>query len=169
MRIIMQSFLVLVLVACVSFTAEAQFGYTNSQAILLEMPKVKSADAKLEALQKQLQKKGQQMLESYQSKGAALQARYDKGELSQVQADEEMRTLEAEKQKIMKYEVDMGNQLASKREELIKPILEEVQAAIDKVAEEKGYQYIFDTGSGVLLYAKPEDDITPAVKAKLGM
>ncbi|MGB1216685.1 MAG: OmpH family outer membrane protein [Saprospiraceae bacterium] len=169
MRIIMQSFLVLVLVACVSFTAEAQFGYTNSQAILLEMPKVKSADAKLEALQKQLQKKGQQMLESYQAKGADLQARYEKGELSQVKADAEMKTLEAEKQKIMKYEVDMGNQLASKREELIKPILEEVQAAIDKVAEEKGYQYIFDTGSGVLLYAKPDDDITPAVKAKLGM
>ena len=34
-----------------------QFGYVNSAAILAEMPEVKQADANLEALQKQLQKR----------------------------------------------------------------------------------------------------------------
>ncbi len=158
------------LVATFAFTAQAQkFGYTNSQAILMEMPDVQRADAKLEALQKQLQKKGQQMLEDYQTKRADLERRYQEGTLSQVQADAEMKTMMAEEQKIMKYEQDMMAQLASKREELIKPILENVQKAIDDVAAEQGFQYIFDTSTGVLLYAKPEDDITPAVKTKLGM
>ncbi len=168
-KMIRYSFMV-ALMACFAFTAQAQkFGYTNSQGILMEMPDVKRADAKLEALQTQLQKKGQQMLETYQTKRADLDKRYQAGELSQKQAEAEMQGLAEEEKKIMKYEQDMMSQLASKREELIKPILDRIQTAIDDVAKEQGYQYIFDSSTGVLLYAKPSDDITDVIKTKLGM
>ncbi len=170
MKNIFQYGLIITIFMSLALTTSAQkFGYTNSQAILLEMPDVKRADAKLEALQKQLQKKGQQMLEEYQKKGADLDRRYKAGELSQIQAEAEMTKLREEEQRIMKYEQDMMAQLATKREELIKPILDNVQKAIDDVAAEQGYQYVFDTSTGVLLYAKPEDDITGKVKTKLGV
>ncbi len=149
--------------------AQSKFAYTNSAALLAEMPDVKRADTKLEALKKQLQKKGQQMLDDLRNKYADLQKRYENGLLSKVQAEQEAQKLAEEEQKLAKYEQDMYNQLASKREELIKPILEKVQTAIDDVAKEKGYSYVFDTNTMILLYAKPEDDITPAVKVKLGM
>lgn len=162
--------LVFAITVCLAFTAQAQkFGYVNSQAILMELPDVKRADAKLEALQTQYQKKGQQMLESYQTKRADLDKRYQEGTVSQVQAESELKVLGEEEKKIMNYEQEMVKQISTRREELIKPILNDVQEAIDAVAKEKGYQYIFDTGSGVLLYARPEDDITEAVKAKIGM
>ncbi len=162
--------LILVMAVCTFGSVHAQkFGYTNSQAILLQMPDVKQADSRLETLQAQLQKKGQQMLESLQGKYASLQKRVDDGLISQVDAQKEAEALAKEEQTLMKFEQDMVNQLTTKREELIKPILDKVQGAIDDVAAQNGYQYIFDTSSGVLLYAKPEDDITDRVKAKLGI
>lgn len=161
--------LIMVLSICVTFSAQAQFGYTNSQAILVEMPDVKRADAKLETLQKQLQSKGEQMVSGFRTKAENLQKKADAGTISQLDYETEAKALAAEERKIMQYEQDMMKQLADKRAELIQPILKRVQDAIDDVAAEKGYQYIFDMSTGVLLYAKPKDDITGAVKAKLGM
>jgi outer membrane protein len=170
MKRIFRLSLVVVFTVCLAFSAEAQkFGYTNSQAILMEMPDVKRADAKLADLQKQLQKKGEQMLKAYQTKRADLQRRYDGGEISPAQANKELEALGQEEQKLMKYEQDMMTQLGQKREELIKPILQKVQDAIDAVAKEKGYKYVIDSSTGVLLYADPSNDITSSVKAKLGM
>ncbi len=161
---------VLAFTLCLAFTAQAQkFGYTSSQAILLELPDVKRADSKLKDLESQLQKKGEQMVQRYQTKRQDLEKRYADGNVSQVQLENELKVLTDEEKKIVQYEQDMMNQLANKRAELIQPILERVQQAIDDVAAEQGYQYVFDQSTGVLLYAKEEDDITDKVKAKLGM
>ena len=44
------------------------------------------------------------------------------------------------------------------------------QDAINAVAKEKGYSYIFDsTPGGTLIFAQESDDILPLVKAKLGI
>lgn len=162
--------LIVALTLCMGFTAQAQkFGYTSSQAILLELPDVQRADAKLETLQTQLTSRGEQMVQRYQVKRQDLEKRYADGLLSQVQLETEMKALQADEKKIMDFEKDMMKQLQDKRTELIQPILDKVQQAIDDVAKEQGYQYIFDQSTGVLLYAKPEDDITSAVKTKLGM
>ena len=53
------------------FTSPAfaqKFGYLNSQALLSELPEVKQADANLQALQAQLEKKGQQMVSELENK-----------------------------------------------------------------------------------------------------
>ena len=153
---------------CFVTTAQAQkFGYINSSAILAEMPAVKEADANLEALQKQLQKKGQQMLQELQTKYQELQQKVERGELSPKQQEEEATKLRAEEQKIAQFEQEMVAQIQTKREELLKPILDKVNTAIQDVAADEGYQFVFD--AAVLLYATPEQDVSTKVKAKLGM
>ena len=142
-----------------------KFGYVSSAAILAELPKVKQADANLEALQKQLQKKGQQMVESFQTEYTTLQQQAEAGELSPKQQEEAAKKLETEQQKIAQFEQNMQQQIMQKREELLGPILEEVNQAIKEVAEENGYQYIFE--ADVLLYKDPSMDISDQVKAKL--
>lgn len=170
MKRIFRLSLVAVFTVCVAFTAEAQqFGYTNSQEILMEMPDVKRADSQLADLQKQLQRKGEQMVKAYQEKRADLQRRHDNGELSPAQAKIELENLAKDEQKLMEYEQNMMQQLATKREQLIKPIFDKIQNAIDTVAKEKGYSYVVDSSTGVLLYADPSHDITGAVKSRLGM
>ena len=59
--------------------------------------------------------------------------------------------------------------VAQKKEELYTPLLEKADKAIKDVAQEKGYDYIFDVSVGAVLYAKPTDDILPLVKAKMGL
>lgn len=162
--------LILFLALSTVVSAQAQkIGYTNSQAILAEMPDVKRAEAELESLQKQMRTKYDQMIKRYQTQRGAVEKKYQDGLLSQVQLDQEIKKLGEEEKKIMKYEQDIMGQLQKKRAASIQPILKKVQDAIDAVSAEKGYLYIFDQSTGVLLYAKPEDDITGAVKSKLGM
>ena len=59
--------------------------------------------------------------------------------------------------------------LSKKESELVQPLIDKAKKAIDEVAVEKGYNYIFDTGTGALIYYQDSDDIMPFVKAKLGI
>lgn len=75
----------------ISFTGlnAQKFGYLNSQALLAELPEVKQADANLQALQTQLEKKGQMMVQELEGKYKDLQRREQSGEISPKALDEE--------------------------------------------------------------------------------
>lgn len=151
-----------------TLAASAQkIGYINSAAILAEMPEVKQADSNLEALQKQLQKKGQDMLEKLQKDYAAVQAKVQNGELSPKQQEEEGARLEAARQDIAKFEQESVDNLEKKRNDELKPIYDKINQAIKDVATENGFTYIFD--QGVMVYADETMDVGKLVRAKLGM
>lgn len=60
-------------------------------------------------------------------------------------------------------------ELYKKRQSLMKPIQEDVYNAVKAVAEEKGYQVIFDRASSQsIVFASPRIDISNEVLAKLG-
>ena len=144
-----------------------KFGYLNSQAILAEMPEVKEADANLETLQKQLQKKGEKMVQDFQAKYQELARKEQAGELSPKQGEEQAKALEAEQKKIAQFEQEMISQVQGKRGELLQPIIERVDQAIQDIGKEGGYKLIFEAGG--LLYAEEGQDISTMVKSKLGI
>ena len=149
-------------------TVEAQkFGYINSAAVLAELPEVQQMRSNLEGLQTQLQKKGQQMLADYQAKQQDAVTKQKNGTMSPVEEKQILEDLQKKEQEIMKFEQEMQQKLGSKEQELLNPILEKVNNAIQAVAKENSFQFIFDTSSGVLLYADESQDITTMVKAKL--
>ena len=151
-----------------AFTVHAQkFGFVNSTALIAELPEVKQADATIEALQKQLQKKGQDMVTQFQTDYAEVQRKVDSGELSPKQQEEEAKRLETEQQKIQQFEQESMQQIQVKRNELLKPIYDKINQSMKEVAEENGFQFIFD--QGVLLYFDPTADVTPLLKKKLGL
>lgn len=156
----------------IAITSQAQkFGYMNSAALLSEMTDVKQADANLEVRKKQLVKKGQEMLQALQTKYQALAGKEQNGELSPKQIEEEAAKLKAEEAKLVDYEKNMQQELMEKREALLAPIVEKVNKAIQDVAKEQGYAYIFDARQdfGILLYADESADVTSLVKSKLGI
>ncbi|MBD5182030.1 MAG: OmpH family outer membrane protein [Muribaculaceae bacterium] len=60
-------------------------------------------------------------------------------------------------------------ELYKKRQSLMKPIQEDVYNAVKAVAEEKGYQVIFDRASSQsIVFASPRIDVSNDVLAKLG-
>ncbi len=148
-----------------------KFGYVNSAEILQNMPEVKQANSALEALQTQLQKKGQQMVEEFQAEYKVLQEKDAAGALSPKELEIEGQKMREKEAKIVKFEQDIQKKLAEKQQTELTPILDRVNQAIKDVAKDNGYTYIFDTspGIGVVLYADESTDVTTLVKAKLGM
>jgi outer membrane protein len=47
--------------------------------------------------------------------------------------------------------------------------LKKAEEAINSVAKENKFSYIFDASAGTLLYAQDSDDVMPMVKTKLGL
>jgi outer membrane protein len=169
MKLLKMASVVLVLVLAGAFTqVQAQkFGYINSSELLAELPEVKSAEAELTALQTQLRKKGQSMVEQLQTDYLAVQQKVERGELSPKQQEEEAAKLEARQNEIAKFEQDMSKQMQDKRQQLLQPIYDKVNKAIEDVAKENGMTFVFD--KQVLLYSEATQDVGPMVKQKLGI
>lgn len=156
-----------------SVMAQAQpaqkIGYLNAQAILADMAEMKSAESELEAFAKQLQAKDSVMVVAFQAKAQALADKQQKGEIAPVQLETEKKKLEDEQAKIQKFEQDMQQEMAKKKQEKLQPIYDKVNTAIKDVAKENGYAYIIDLTAGTLLYADEKDDLQNLVRKKLGL
>jgi outer membrane protein len=152
-----------------AFTAQAQqtFGYVDAQAILAELPAVKQAEANLEALQAQLQKKLEASITQFQTDVQAFQQKVERGELAPVQQQTEQARLEKRQQELAGEEQGMVQQIQDKRTELLEPIYDSLNEAIASVAKENGFTFIFD--KQVLLYSEESQDMSEAVKAKINI
>ena len=168
MKKFIQLALMAVLVFAATATASAQkFGYVNSAEILAELPDMKAAESNLEAMQKQLQKRGQAMVQQFETDYRALEAKAQAGDLTPKQQQEEAAKLEARQQEIAQFEQKMIADLQQKRNDLLEPIYEKVNEAIKAVAKENGYTFIFD--QQVLLYGEEAADVSAMVKSKLAI
>ena len=156
------------LITSVAVSAQ-KFGYLNSQQLIQQIPQVKEANAELEVLQKQYEKEGQDRVNNLQTKFLALQRKQEQGEISPKQLEVESQALEQERMKIAQFQQESQQTLAVKGEELLKPIRDQINTAIQEVAAENGFIYIFDASTGIILYADEASDVTTLVKAKLGI
>ncbi|MCS7037519.1 MAG: OmpH family outer membrane protein [Saprospiraceae bacterium] len=162
-------FLALLLALCSATGFSQKFGYLNSAALLAEVPEVKQADANLKAFQTQLMKKGQEMAKELQERAASLERKKEQGTISPRDYQAQMAKLQEEEEAIGKYEQDVYARLAKKREEEYRPILDRVNKAMEEVARENGFLLVFDSSTQVVVYAEESLDLTPLVKAKLGI
>ena len=163
-------------VAFVSFAGNAQevkIGYTNIELLLVYMPEAKQMEQQLDTYQKQIseqlqakQAHGQNRLEEYLRKKEANLLSAEEDEKWQ----EELQKLDAE---ITQFASEGEADLLAKREELLTPILEKLQKAIDDVAKEKGYTYLLNqtnsSGVSTILYGPEENDVTEDVMKKLNI
>jgi len=163
-----RSFSLLIILFISLQTAQAQnFGYVNSEEIIVNMPEMKQANAIIDALEESHQKRGQDMVDKLQADYAAIQQKIERGEISPAQQEQEAKKLEERQQQIAKFEQDIVEQLRSKQAELMEPITTKINNAIEAVAQEKGYKMVFD--QSVLLYSTKALDVSRLVKTKLGI
>lgn len=146
-----------------------KFGHIDSQQLLLELPQIKTADTELTAYQNTLMTKGEQMVKKLEADYNAYVAKANEGKLSKIEMQQQEGALTQQQQAIQQYEQEVQQKLLSKREELYKPILDNVKKVVDKMGKEQGYTMIFDSGSGFLLHTKSSEDLMPKVRAALGL
>ncbi|MDF1694242.1 MAG: OmpH family outer membrane protein [Saprospiraceae bacterium] len=170
MNKIIKSLLFFVAFAAFTVSVQAQkFGYINSQELIGQMAEVKEANAKIETLKKQLQKKGQDMITTLQAKYTALQKKQTDGTVAPKEFEAEAALLKEEESKLATFEQTSQQKIMEKSDELLSPIQLKINNAIKEVATDNGYTYIFDISLGLVLYADPGTDVSALVKAKLGI
>ncbi|MGE5355447.1 MAG: OmpH family outer membrane protein [Deltaproteobacteria bacterium] len=145
-----------------------KFGYLNSNELMSLHPYVKGADSILVIYQNQLMSEGQKLVDSFQKNYEEYVKEANAGNLSKIQMQERENQLAQEQNKLRDYETEMQQKVIKKREELYKPILDNIQTAINAVGKEYNYTFIFDSGTGGLLFANDADNVIQLVKTKLG-
>jgi outer membrane protein len=147
-----------------------KYAFVDSEYIRKNIPAFASAQEQLDKLSKQWEKEVadgyaivDQMYKSYQNDAVLLaQDMKTKREEAIITKEKEMKDLQS------KY-FGMEGDLFKKREELVKPIQDEILKAIKEIAVEGSYAVIFDTAAGGnILFANPKFDLSDQVLEKLG-
>jgi outer membrane protein len=150
-------------------SAQMKIGYINSEAIMQQLPEAQDAQKQLDAISTDWQTELTKMQADLQHRFED----YDKKKL--VMSDKRRAEIEKELQDLEKKMVDYrtakfgaNGELFSKQNELMKPVQDKLFKAVKDIADEGGYDYVFDKSSTTLLmYSNEKNDLTSKVLAKL--
>ena len=163
----------LIVIALALFTSlgfsqtNAKLGYIDSNELLDMMPGKDSIQTVLQSYGKTLESQLQTMFQEYQNKLADYQANVNTmSTIIKQTKEKELADLET---RIQDFQQQADVDLQNKQMELVQPLIDKARKAIDEVARENGYTYIFDAGMGALLFFEKGDNILPLVKKKLGL
>lgn len=146
---------------------QVKLGHINSSELVGMMPETKRADDSLKRFTEDLNVQLQAML-------GELQTKYGDFQSKQASWSEAIREYRAKEIQDLQTNIDNFQQraqqdIAARKEQLYGPIFEKAEGAIQEVAKDGKYAYIFDTSAGVLLYQQDSDNIIEAVKKKLNL
>ncbi|MGN0219030.1 MAG: OmpH family outer membrane protein [Muribaculaceae bacterium] len=152
-------------------SASAQkFALVDMEYILKNVPSYEMANEQLNQLSQRWQKE----VEAVGKEAETLYQNYlsDKVFLTDEQVkkrEEEIVAKEKEATELRYKYFGPEGELYQKRQTLLKPIQDDVYNAIKKVADERGYQAIFDRASSSdIIFASPRIDVSNEVLVKLG-
>lgn len=147
-----------------------KFAFVNTEYILKKIPSYKAAQEQIDKLATQYQKE-------IEDRYAEIEKMYQDFQAEKVLLTEEMRkkredeiiTRERQTKELQMKYFGRDGMLFKKREELTKPIQDQVFNAVKEIATEGGYAVIFDEASSPnMLYTNPRYDKSEEVLQKLG-
>jgi outer membrane protein len=154
-----------------TFVHGQRFGYIDTEYILSKMPDYKKAQDEIDMLSEGWEKEIQEMSKGIEGMYSALQAesvllteemRKERTEAIRKKEDE----LKAYQKKVFGFE----GLFFLKKQELIKPVMDKVWDAVDKVAKQNNLAIVFDKASQlVMIYTDPRYDYTDFVLEELGL
>lgn len=164
------SFIIALLVLSSAMAVAQKYAFVDTEYIRKNIPAFTTAQEQLDNLSKQWEKEVadgyavvEQMYKSYQNEAPLL------SQDMKIKREEAIISKEKEMKELQNKYFGMEGQLFKKREELVKPIQDEILKAIKDIAVEGSYAVIFDSAAGGnILFANPKFDISDQVLEKLG-
>lgn len=154
-------------IALSMFTATAQnkLGYINANELISVMPEAAKAEAELKEFQAALGQTYQDLVIEFNGLDSSFSK--DSAKLSPSMKEIKRKDLFTKYQRVQGFQQESQEQYQAKTEEKLAPIREKAFNAINAVAKENGYTYIFNEDN--LLVKPAGDNILAFVKAKLGI
>lgn len=166
MKTTKKTILAIVLGLSLSTTSNAQkIAHIFQDSLITLMPETKKAMDIAQDYLKQLEKEVGAMqaeLDTKYNDYLTNEATYS--DLVKRTKQEELTTLN---KRIEDFRMQAQQDYQKKYAEVSLPIQEKIKKAIGMVAQEKGYSYVLDTSTGLVLFKNPNDDILDLVKKKL--
>lgn len=163
--------LLIAIFAATAFGAAAQkFALVDMEYVLGNVPAYEMANEQLNQISQRWQKEveavakeAETMYKNYQGDMVFLTDDQKK------KKEEEIVAKEKQAAELRQKYFGPDGELYKKRQSLMKPIQDDVYNAVKKVAEERGYQCIFDRASSAdIIFASPRIDVSNEVLEKLG-
>jgi outer membrane protein len=165
-----RAFLIVVLMfLCSGLFAQAKIGYVDSKVIIEGMQDAKDAQTNLDNMVASWKAEIQKMNDSLN----AVKVDYEKKKLIlteniKKQKEEEIQALEKRISDFKLAKFGENGEYFLKQNELMKPVQDKVFKAIQDVAKEGDYDFVFDRSSQLmLLYMNEKYDLTQKVIKKL--
>jgi outer membrane protein len=150
-----------------SSIAQNKFGYIDSQELLLLMPDRKNAEIEVQNFAKTLEAQLELMTAEYQESIQEYQA--NEATFSDLVKQDKIAEITGLEQRIQAFQQNAQQSLQQKEQELLDPILAKARKAIEDVATEGDFTYIFDKSQGTILYVKESENVLTLVKRKLNL
>ena len=173
MRNLMKLMAVLVFTVTIATAANAQtpkFGHIDLQALVQVMPERTAAETEFNVFQGELEEILGEMQKDYTAKLAEFEALG--ADASEIKRNAKVAEIQDIQQRMQNYQQTASQQVQQKQAELLQPVFDKAEKAIEEVAKEKGLLYVFDSGAGnrTILYKSNQSlDVLPLAKAKLGI
>ena len=151
--------------------AQAQkFGYVNTSEIFNVMPDKVTAENSLKQVSDQYEAEFKRLQDAFQKKMTEYETADQDPSTPQAIKDRHNQELQDDYMKIQNFQQTASQDLQRKQDELIAPITQKLQNAIQAVGAEGGYTFIFDQAAGSILYTGTNaEDVSAKIKAKLGI
>ncbi len=148
--------------------ADVKIGYVDSNEIMNNFDEVRQVQADLEKEQRRLESEFNELVFGLDS----LKQDYDRQRLlmSDTRRNEKENEIASKEKSVQKFQLDKfgpEGEIYRIQNELLKPVLAKIDAAIQKVGSERGYDFILDAMSGALLYALDSHNLTEDVMDEL--
>lgn len=149
-----------------------KLGYTNIDYVLAQTPEAKDIQNQLTIQRTQSENEIKRMQKEFQDKLEA----YEKGaaQMSEVIRKDRETELQSLQNRVQEFGRTAEQSLQTKYQQLVNPVVQKIQKAIDAVAKDNGYTYVFNLDAGantipILLVAPEENNITELVLRKMGI
>ena len=148
--------------------ADVKIGYVDSNEIMNNFEDFRQIQVDLEKEQRRLESEFNELVFGLDS----LKQDYDRQRLlmSDTRRNEKENEIANKEKSVQKFQIDKfgpEGEIYRIQNELLKPVLAKIDAAIQKVGSERGYDFILDAMSGALLYALDSHNLTEDVMDEL--
>jgi outer membrane protein len=145
--------------------AEQKVGFVNASVIFEQYSVAREAETAYEKELEDLNREVADMELELRALADTLEAR--KYLFSEDRLQEKRRELEGKQQEYVKFRQDAEIQAARRNDELSRPIVEAIEEATRNIAEKDDFDLILDASPGIVVYSKPDLDLTDKVLQSL--
>jgi outer membrane protein len=167
----LNSLVFLVVISASAYGQEQKIGFIDSDYILSKMPDYQGLSQKLDVIAQAWREEADRMQQEIDE----LKADYQAKEILYTEAirqekQQEIQQMETERQTYLNSKFGPQGDYYRQQQELLLPIQQQVMDAVNRVAEQDSYDFVFDrTGDLTFFYVRPEHNLSDKVLFEMGI